>query len=109
MKKTFKDFMIKDLDVFFNIDEMAEEHELEGETLNLVVENNLEDITGFGIEQLNVAQEMFKHYKTILVKATDFYIPKIDRLIVLDGEEYYVEKTGEEMGIIQIVVSANES
>jgi len=43
------------------------------------------------------------------VKACDFYVPKVGNILMLDGEEYYVEEASEDMGIIRIVVSANES
>ncbi|WP_336634902.1 hypothetical protein [Lysinibacillus fusiformis] len=110
MNKTFKDFILEDLDVFFNVDEMAVEHELEGQNLDLiVVDSSLEDLKGFGRDQLNVAQEVFKIFKTVYVKSSDFYIPKVDSELVLDGESYYVEEAKDQNGVIKIVLSANES
>ncbi len=101
---------MEDLDGFFNVDEMAAEHELEGNKLNLVVvDSSLEEMNGFSRNQLDASQEVFKSYKTIYVKSSEFYTPKIDSLLDLDGEEYYVEQAGEEMGIIRIVLSLNES
>lgn len=110
MNKTFKDFMMKDLDVFFNVDEMANKHLLEDEELNIVVvDNSLQDLKGIGRDQLDATQEVYKVYKTVYVKSCDFYVPKIDSEIVLDGQSYYVEESGEEMGVIRILLSANES
>ncbi|ACA41240.1 hypothetical protein J2D69_15895 [Lysinibacillus sphaericus] len=110
MNKTFKDFITEDLDVFFNVDEMADKHELEGQELDLiVVDSSLEDLKGFGRDQLNVAQEVFKIFKTVYVKSSDFYIPKVDSELVLDGESYYVEEAKDQNGVIKIVLSANES
>lgn len=110
MSKTFKDFIMKDLDVFFNVDEMADEHKLEGQTLDLVVvDSSSEDLKGLGREQLDATQEVYKVFKTVYVKSSDFYVPKIDSELVLDGQRYYVEESGEEMGVIRIVLSANES
>lgn len=107
----FKDTLEKDLsNVFFNIEEMSDEHELDGETLNLVVdESNLESMKGYGKDQLSASQEVFLHFKTIFVKSSDFYVPKVGSNLNLDNKEYYVEESGEEMGIIRIVISANES
>ncbi len=110
MNKTFKDFILEDLDVFFNVDEMADKHELEGQDLDLiVVDSSLEDLKGFGRDQLNVAQEVFKIFKTVYVKSSDFYIPKVDSELVLDGESYFVEEAKNQNGVIKIVLSANES
>lgn len=110
-KKTFKDFIHEDLDVFFNLDEMAEEHELEAVIVPLIISDNQSNdkLAGFSREQNYATQEVFKQFKTIYVKTADFYIPKVDSVIVLDGQEFYVEEASDEKGIIRIVVSANES
>lgn len=107
----FKEALEKDLSsVFFNANEFAEEHELDGETLDLVVEDtSLEELKGFSRDQLDASQDVFKIFKTIFVKSSDFYVPKVDSILNLDGEEYYVEEAAEDMGIIRILVSANES
>ncbi|MCE4044562.1 hypothetical protein LXM56_10530 [Lysinibacillus fusiformis] len=110
MNKTFKDFILEDLDVFFNVDEMAEEHELDGQNLDLiVVDSSLEDLKGFGRDQLDAAQEIFKFYKTVYVKSSDFYIPKVDSEINLDGQGFFVEEAKDQNGVIKIVLSAHES
>lgn len=111
MNKTFKDFILEDLDVFFNLTEVADEHELEGERLTLVVVDSLSnnDITGFPNTQMYASQEVYKQYKTVYVKTVDFHIPRIDSILTLDGEEYYVEDAKDERGIIRIVLSLNES
>lgn len=110
-KKTFKDFANEDLDVFFDLDEMAEEHELEGEIVPLIISDNQSNdkLTVLTREQAYAAQEVFKQFKTIYVKAADFYIPKVDSVIDLDGQEFYVEEAADEKGVIRIVISANES
>lgn len=109
--KTFKDFVNEDLNVFFNLDEFAEEHELDGEQLNIIVIDSKSDdnFTGYPREQLYASQEVYKSYKTIYVRSEDFYVPKVDSVITLDGEEFYVDEASEEMGVIRILVSSNES
>lgn len=106
----FKEALEKDLSsVFFNANEFAEEHELDGKTLGLVVEDtSLEELKGYGKDQLSAAQEVFSHFKTIFVRSSDFYVPKVGSVLDLDGNEYYVEESSEDMGIIKIVLSANE-
>lgn len=110
-KKMFKDFIEEDLDVFFNLDEMADEHELGGEIVPLIISDNQanDKLTGLTRQQAYATQEVYKEFKTIYVKTADFYIPKVDSIIVLDGKEYYVEEASDEKGVIRIVVSANES
>jgi len=110
MAKTFKDFLQQDVsNVFFNIDEMSDEHELEGRTLNIIVdESNLEGMRGYGKDQLSASQELYVHFITIFVKISDFYVPKVGSQLRLDNQYYYVEESYDESGIVKIVLSANE-
>ncbi|MEA0565529.1 hypothetical protein [Lysinibacillus irui] len=106
----FKDTLEKDLScVFFNANELADKHVLGGQELDIVVESNLGAVKGYGKDQLLVSQEVYSHFKTILVKSSDFYVPNIGSILDLDGEEYYVEEADEELGVIRIVISAYES
>lgn len=109
--KTFKDFADEDLGVFFNLDEMASMHELDGEIMPLIIVATEADdkLNGIPREQIYASQEVFKAYKTIYVKHSDYLIPKVDSVITLDGEEYYVEETSDESGVIKIIATANES
>jgi len=110
MSKKFKDFLQQDLtNVFFNAEELADKHVLEGRELDIVVESHLGDVKGYGKDQLMVSQEVYSHLKTILVKSSDLYIPNVGSILELDGEEYYVEEANEELGVIRIVISAYES
>lgn len=111
MNKTFKDFVKEDLSVFFNAEEFANLHEIDGENvLAIIVDNDSTDnIAGFTREQAYATQEVFKVLKTIYVKSAEFYVPKVDSEITIDGEKYFVEATGDENGVIRIVVSAYES
>lgn len=111
MSKTFKDFLEEDLDVFFNLDEMADIHELEGEQIPAIVVATLADdkLAGVPRDQLYAMQEVTKSYRTIYVKSSDFFMPKVDSVITLDREEYYVEETSDQAGVIKIIVTANES
>lgn len=110
-KKTFKDFVQSDLDVFLNLDEFADMHNLDGVDVPLVIveSQSNDDVNGFPREQLYASQEVFKQLKTIYVKSADYFLPKVDSVITLDGDEYYVDDASESNGMIRIVVSANES
>lgn len=109
-KKTFKDFVNDDLDVFFNLDEFADEHELDGEIVPLIIiERNNEEMSEVPRDQLYSSQEVFKEQKIIYVKTKDYYVPKVDSKITLDNEDYYVDEATETNGVIRIVVSMNES
>lgn len=103
--------MMEDLDVFFNSSEMASLHVIEGKKLLLVIVDGKSDEqkTGFTREQQYATQEVYKEYKTVYVKTADFFIPKVDSQLELDGVEYFVEEAKDESGVIRIVLSVNES
>lgn len=108
--KTFKDFLVEDLDVFFNPEEFADNHELEGdEILCVVVDGNSQNDSGYTKDHEYASQEVFKIFKTVYVKKEDFFVPRVGSVLTLDGEEFYVEEAGDKGGIVRILLSANES
>lgn len=110
-KKTFKDFIHEDLDVFFNLGEMAKEHELDGEIHPIVVTEVIlnNSRTGIAKEQFYVSQEVYNAVKTVYVRAEQFYLPEVGVELTLDGRKYFVEDSSDQKGVIKIVLSANES
>lgn len=111
-KKTFKDFASEDLNVFFNLNEFAEEHELDGNIIPLVVVDSKSDAnfsrSGYSREQLYASQEVYKKYKTIYVKSSDYEKPLVDSEIYLDNEQLYVEEVSEDMGVIRILAYTHD-
>lgn len=110
-KKTFKDFITEDLDVFFNAEEFAKEHSLQGEQLLCIVIDgeNKENNTGISADHRQASQETYVIYKRVYIKSELFFLPKIKSVIELDGEEYYVEEASEQTGIIYMLLTLNES
>lgn len=37
----FKDYISSDLDMFFNLDEFAEEHNIDGKTMAVIIDNDM--------------------------------------------------------------------
>ena len=111
MIKTFKDFVMEDLDVFFTGMEFAEEHQLDDEPLLcIVIENKREDYQKNNLKDFRSATEkVFVDRRTVYVKTEDFFIPEIGAVISLDNENFDVIDAAEESGVVRIELSRNES
>lgn len=99
---TFKDQVREDIDsVFFNFDEFADEHEINGAQMTAIIdENSLEDhpsgtdITG-----------VFAELTAVYVKADEYgALPKRGASIVIDGLTHRVVDAVSEMGVYTIKV-----
>lgn len=102
----FKDQIRKDLDaVFFNADEFAEPHRIEGKTADVVVDDDR--LTSLKKGQILglVEADML-----ILGKEADF--PRDlepGRLLNVDGREMLVMNSGRDMGLVEVALSQSRT
>lgn len=103
----FKDMVKEDISsVFLNDLEFADEHEVNGKTMRLIIDNN---------EQIEREKRLNQHMDGIYVKqllvflsAADFgKLPKHGALLILDGKDYRVTDAIDEMGVYSITLEAN--
>lgn len=102
----FKDQIRKDLDaVFFNADEFAEPHRIEGKTAAVVVDDDR--LTSLKKGQILglVEADML-----ILGKEADF--PRDlepGRLLNVDGREMLIMNSGRDMGLVEVALSQSRT
>lgn len=100
LKDYIKDF---DLDTFINMDEFAEDHQINGETIKCVVDTDIFD------ERSTMAGDrssgVFKDTISIFIKISDIEKPLIDEMMTVDYEHYRVVEVKENMGMYEIVLS----
>lgn len=107
---TFKDIIKNDIDTtFLNEDEFAEKHVVDGKEMTIIIDNNemLEREKRYK-EQI----EKGTYVKQILfyVKAGEFgRLPRIGRLLNLDGKNYIVTDAIREGAMYSISLEANKS
>lgn len=103
----FKDMVATDIgNVFLNDMEFADEHEVNGKRMRLIIDNN---------EQIEREKRLNQHMDGIYVKqmlvflsAADFgKLPKHGALLTLDGKDYRVTDAIDEMGVYSITLEAN--
>ncbi|SHN77278.1 hypothetical protein [Desulfitobacterium chlororespirans] len=107
---SFKDFVRSDLNTFFNADELAELHTLDGvEMMAIVDSDGFEEFSGRSVEIENAMQGIFTSSVTLFVKSSDYEKPNVGYRLKLDGEYYYVTGASEAAGLVKINLIAHES
>lgn len=99
----FKDFLQQDLGTFFNLDEFAEPHNIDGRILNIIVDNDrLMHRSKVEYEGVIVGDILY------FAKAEDFpRKPKPDDIQTFDNVPCQVYDVREDMGMLEIILKRN--
>lgn len=101
---TFKDQIRQDLDtVFFNLEEFAELHRVEGKQIPVVIDDDL-------LQKLKQGQILGLVEADILLFGKESDFPKNlnpGRLLNVDGRELILEKAGKSMGMVEVSLRQN--
>ncbi|MCR4442148.1 MAG: hypothetical protein QHH10_08245 [Peptococcaceae bacterium] len=100
-----KDDLNKDLGVFFNTDELAEQHIIDGRPLNIIIDND------------RLMQRSRKEFDVISIGEILYFVKKVDygerpregAPQVFDGRLMYVFSCREDGGIYEIILQQNRS
>lgn len=108
---SFKEQLNKDAAVFVNIDELGELHDVDGNNIVIVIDEDvLHGRPRQPMELYNTVSGVFIQDKTIYAKSSDFtYRPVVGQHLTLDGDLYIVSTCHENMGILTIVLGANQA
>lgn len=103
---SFKEQILKDLDaVFFNIDEFAELHRVEGKQIAVVVDNDQ-------LNKLKKGQILGLVEADMLLMGRESDFPRdLDpgRLLNVDGREMLVANSGKDMGLVEVALRQNRT
>jgi hypothetical protein len=108
--KTFKDVLRSDIkSVFLNFEEFGEEHEINGETVLIIIDENELTEREKRIRR-GIDAELHKKQLLFYVAAEDFGpLPSPGRLLDLDGKKYEITEADNEDGIYSINLEAKRS
>lgn len=100
---SLKDQVLSDLDVFFNQDEFAGSHVIDGRSLNIVVDNDqLKERSVKEYDGISVGEILY------YVKASDYgERPGQGTPQIFDGRQMYVFDAREDTGVYEIILSQN--
>lgn len=105
---TFKDFITRDLVTFFNLNEFAELHNIDGREVPAIVDSDILKIRSDN--RYERFDGVYKGEVTVYVRASDFVNrPVFGQHLRLDGKLYLVVECNEVSGVLEIVLGANES
>ena len=103
---SFKEQILKDLDaVFFNLDEFAELHRVEGAKIAVVVDNDQ-------LNKLNKGQILGPVEADMLLMGRESDFPRDlepGRLLNVDGREMLVANSGKDMGLVEVALRQNRT
>lgn len=107
--RVFKEQMEKDFDaVFFNRDEFAELHSIDGKEIPVVVDNDT--LLALKLGANADSDGIFEDAKMFFVRKKDLaYEPVIGQLMDFDGETYPIGNIVEDFGGYTIILRGNES
>lgn len=100
----FKEFIEKDLDaIFFNLDEFAEPHNINGRILNVIVDNDrLMQRSKKEFDGISIGEILY------YVKASDYgEKPEQGTPQIFDDRQMYVFDVREDCGVYEIILQQN--
>lgn len=103
-----RDYFFADTGVFLNLDEFAEMHNIDGHVVPAIIDSDI-----LKIRSQHKSEQYDGIYRgeiVIYVKTTDLpFRPVYGQDMTLDGEDYLVKDSSEEMGVLVITLEANEA
>ena len=103
MRKTFKDFVKEDLNVFFNANEFSEEVEIDGKMIEIVRGSN-------AINSSDGSRQLASYDLVFHTVTTSFeHMPQPETWMEFDGEEYRILSVVENDGVLTIGLSRHDA
>lgn len=104
---SFKEQIERDFDnIFFNLNEFAELHDIDGKKIPIVVDN--ETLLQMNLGKTADSDGIFQDNKMFFVQKKNLnYEPVIDQIMEFDGESYQVENVLEDLGGYTIILKGN--
>lgn len=109
---SFKDAVAADVkNVFINGLEFAEEHDIDGNLIQVVIDDDvLDERSGRDGGGLPYADGVFRSMKKLYLAEEDLpRRPVKGELLSLDDEHYLVDECVSNMGVLEITIEANET
>lgn len=103
----FKEQVAADIDsVFLNMDEFGEPHDIDGEAIMIVFDQDVVHERGGSDHE----DGTFENRLIFFVNADELgYMPEENQLMQFDGRPFIVAECDEEMGVYRITIEGNQS
>lgn len=98
----FKDYISSDLDMFFNLDEFAEEHNIDGKTMAVIIDNDM-----LQRRKMSQADGTYTGELLFYVRKTEFGSrPALGQHVMFDDMPYRVVDCQEDSDLYIITLEA---
>jgi len=107
----FKEHAIRDLNIFFSLDEFGELHDIDGKEVVCVLDENvLKERPREPVELYRSSQGIYVNSKVLFVRKEDLATrPVVGQHMRVDGELYLISECSESHGVLEITLEANEA
>lgn len=104
----FKEQVSKDIkDTFFNLDEFSEEHDINGETISCILDEDVAKERNINSETTNF-EGSFVRQVSLFIKKEDIEKPSIGEQLHIDGFLYLVSNVSDSCGVFEIELTRND-
>ncbi|NLU09438.1 MAG: hypothetical protein GXW90_00560 [Tepidanaerobacter acetatoxydans] len=103
----FKDFIKKDIKTFINFDEFAEIHDIDGENIECILDEDIFKERNLN-SQTRHFEGVFVNQVSLFIKKEDKERPSIGQQMHIDGRMYLVANVSEAEGIYEIELARND-
>lgn len=98
-----KDYFLKDIDTFINIDEFGEMHLIDGKDVEVIIDNDqLKERSKKEYDGISIGEILFYVRKGDLIKT-----PKEGAPMFFDNKQMYIFNVREDNGIYEIILNQN--
>lgn len=104
----FKDYLDSDLDVFLDQDEFAELHDIDGQQIPAMLDEDILKLKTRG--RAFAGDGIYDDEKVLFIKLSDIgYQPVIGQHLHLDGELCQISECRNNNGMLEITLGANKA
>jgi hypothetical protein len=99
----FKDFVLRDIDAVFNLDEFAEPVTIDGQTVKVIIDDDR--LKKRAAEYGGITTGMILYFIPVSAFSS---MPKVGTSQIFNNRLYYIESVSEADGVYEIVLSQNQ-
>lgn len=104
----FKEQVGRDIkNTFFNLDEFSEEHEVNGQPISCILDEDIAKERNINSETTNF-EGVFKRQASLFIKTEDIEKPSIGEQMYINGFLYLVSNVSDSCGIYEIELTRND-
>lgn len=103
----FKKFSFEDINTFINLDEFANEHDIDGKPTKCIIDEDINKERNIN-SQTRHFEGVYSNQCSVFIKSKDIEKPSIAQTMHIDGFMYLVSNVSESDGLYEIELTRND-